>query len=171
MWLPTELNDELSNVEANLDVLISIKPHNKLCIVANGDERTLMKQRTLETHKLNIDQRMGQWFKRYMSNDSRQETIAFIKQIVHATERLALAAHQQHALPFQTAESNIFIKSPLQVLHLLNTKLELAIKGIESLCSSTYLHDQQTNNDFMSLVIAPARMINTNISRILTHVN
>ncbi len=187
MELATE--QSLADVCANLEVMASVRPYDKLCIVPKPASAAATpsntETRTVRTHTLNIDQRFGQCVRRYMSQDSRLDTVAFAHHVLVTAEQIALAAFRANGQqlsrkqtyaaavagqppPIETGTRDIFVLGPLQVMEMLKTKLDAAAKGMETLKATTYKTDTQTGINLQTEIIDPAKKTVQTISRFFT---
>lgn len=197
-WMDAVMVDDFTNVCANLKVLASICPTNKLCIVAKNQTNGSPGARTISTHRLNIDQRYGQFLYRYMTGDSRAETLSFIRHVLAKADEIAqsaLAAEYKinHLSPLTNRPTyarvvshgsseeqpsgtanmpkpDLFALSPKHVMDVLKTNLEAALKGIEHL-QTTYKTDVQMIINVKIEIIDPAEQTIRNISKYFTDVS
>lgn len=69
------------------------------------------------------------------------------------------------------ANGTIFVQTPKQVLDMLKTKLQGALKGIETLKTSTYSSDKQTSISIQTQIMTPANLLIRGIETFLTSDN
>ena len=163
------MDNQLGYVCANLDVLASIEPYDKLRIVSK-DEKSNPDSLlfALDTHTLNIDQRYVPSVMRTVTGDSKASTLAFIKNVLDALDEIAQVAYrsyneQQHRLGAPEEEDTLFVRRPCDVLDTLVTKLRMATEGVRRLKTTTYLTDRQFCLDLKCNVIDRAEFIIQNI--------
>ena len=169
-----QMECRLGDIQLGLAVLQKLRPGDKLCTVLRPDvdEELSPDKPTIDTHHLEVEQRVLANYRRCFTNDGRQQSLHFITSLLDRAKQMADIAirsrrevapeHHPHARESPAPEISIFVRTPTQVLEDIKQWLIMAESGAANLLT-TYSDSVQYCTLLSTLVLFRIRSIITNI--------